>query len=171
MSASLRGEMIAPRWCALLAATFGPWLSGCGAKGDHVACYPVSGQVLVGDKPADGVMVKFYNAKNPKNVDAPQPYATTDADGKFSLSTFDPGDGAPADDYIVILLWPVGPPGPSFPKDRLGNAYTNPDTTPFKATIAKGETRLEPFRIDPAKLVKNGSKPATPPADPLAPPD
>src|SRR5689334_8068943 len=107
--------------CALLLAGTLLVESGCEPTNDHVACYPTTGQVLIGDQPADGVMIKFYNAKNPKNVDAPQPYATTDASGIYSLSTFEADDGAPADDYIVIILWPEGPPGPGSPKDRLGN--------------------------------------------------
>lgn len=138
------------------------WLSclvaGCGGGAEHVACHQARGKVLIGEEPAPGIDVLLLNQANPGNIDAPQPYATTGPDGTFSLSTFEPGDGAPAGDYLVILKWPEGPPGPGIPADRLGNAFTDPAKTPYRATIAARDNQLEPFRIDPA-AVKKG-KPA-----------
>jgi hypothetical protein len=138
----------------LLASALAASAPGCGGKPGHVACYPAQGRVLVGEEPAAGVEILMLNAANPGNLDAPQPYATSGADGTFELSTFDPGDGAPAGDYVVTLRWPDGPPGPGLPPDRLGDAFTNPGKTPYKATVAAGAAKLDPFRIDPAAVKK-----------------
>ena len=138
----------------LLVAAASASAPGCGGKPEHIACHPTRGRVLVGDEPAAGVDVLMLNAANPGNSESPQPYATTDADGTFELTTFEPGDGAPAGDYIVTLRWPDGPPGPSLPPARLGDAFTNPARTPYKATVAAKANQLDPFRIDPAVIKK-----------------
>lgn len=142
---------------------------GCGAKGDRVPLFPVSGQVLVGDKPAANAEIRFIDAKNPSDLDAPRPFATADAAGKFQLGTFEPGDGAPAGSYNVMLIWPEGPPGPGAPRDRLKDTFRDPAKTPLKATIPEGGGPLEPFKIDPAQIKKASPRPTPNPGDPSDP--
>ena len=129
-------------------------LSGCGGNDGRVPLYPTSGTVLVGDKPTEGILVRLYNEANPANLDAPQPFATTDAEGKFQLGTFEEKDGAPEGRYVVVLRWPEGPPGPGIPRDRLGNAFTDLSKTPYRATIPQGGTTLEPFKIEESVIKK-----------------
>ena len=133
---------------------------GCGAKGDRVPLFPVSGQILVGDQPAGNAEIRFIDAKSPLDLDAPRPFATADAEGKFRLGTFEPDDGAPAGSYNVMLIWPEGPPGPGPARDRLKDTFRDPANTPLKATIPEGGGPLEPFKIDPAQLKKISPKPA-----------
>lgn len=122
-------------------------LAGCGASGPKL--YPVSGSVLVGDQPAEGATVVFQ----PKGSEpgAPIPSGTVGADGKFRISTHPFGDGAPAGEYMVLVTW-YPPDGRSQdnPKNRLPATFSDPQQTPFRATVEARATELEPFRV-PAK--------------------
>jgi hypothetical protein len=154
---------------ALVAAVIGLSLVGCSSDDGRVKLYPVSGQVLVGDLPAEGLRVRFYNASAPNDIDAPQPFGTTDATGKFEMGTFEEKDGAPAGEYLVVLLWPDGPPGPGIPRDRLGNAFTDLSKTPYRAKVPEGGTVLDPIKVDASKVKKLAPRPDVDPTNPNAP--
>src|SRR5258707_15875435 len=70
-------------------------LAGCGATGP-VRCHPVSGQVTYDGKPAAGVRVYLMPTSAPMVPVIPaNPHAVTGADGRFKVSTYADGDGAP----------------------------------------------------------------------------
>lgn len=65
-------------------------LTGCGGGvEDRPALASVSGSVLYNNKPVAGADVAFWAEGSPRAAKG-----TTDADGKFTLSMFEPGDGA-----------------------------------------------------------------------------
>ena len=78
------------------------------------------------------------------------PYAEADPDGAFRPSTGLTGDGAPAGDYTVTIVWPeitvdhgeeiAGP-------DRLGGRYNSPRSSNLKVTVREGENSLPPFEL------------------------
>ena len=72
---------------------------GCGAA--KLPTIPVTGTVLVDDKPMEGVKVVFSPAAGSSGQSAS---GQTDAEGKYSLTTVDTGDGALAGDYQVAIL-------------------------------------------------------------------
>ncbi|MEC8557981.1 MAG: hypothetical protein VXZ82_23490 [Planctomycetota bacterium] len=72
---------------------------GCGAA--KLPTIPVTGTVLVDDKPMEGVKVVFSPAAGSSGQSAS---GQTDAEGKYSLTTVDTGDGALAGDYEVAIL-------------------------------------------------------------------
>ena len=76
-------------------------LTGCGDKGvaGRPPVYPVSGQVLYQGKPLEGAFVSF----TPTEGGTHGASGRTDADGRFTLTTFDSGDGAPAGRYRVTV--------------------------------------------------------------------
>jgi hypothetical protein len=125
---------------ALLAA-------GCGDGRPKL--YPVSGQVFVAGKPADGAVVVLH-AVGGGIPDVPRPVATVGPDGSFQLTTYDANDGAPAGTYKVTVMWfpkkksPMEPDGP----DRLKGRYASPEKTPLEVTVQPGPTTLEPFKLD-----------------------
>ncbi len=120
---------------------------GCGGD-DGPTVYPVSGKVLVDGKPAAKAQVTFHRMSEPASKEIP--FAETDADGSFRPSTRLTGDGAPAGDYTLTILWPeikvdrgeevAGP-------DRLGNKYSDPRASSLKVTIKEGENSLPPFEL------------------------
>jgi len=73
-------------------------LTGCSNKGPKL--YSATGIVTYQGKPMEGVKVMFH----PKGGDTGHPsFGTTDADGKFQLSTFGLNDGAYAGKYVVTM--------------------------------------------------------------------
>src|SRR5262245_36674275 len=77
-------------------------LGGCGDG--RAPVYPVTGQVLVKGKPADGAFLVFHPTGEVE-ANTPRPYATADAEGNFRLTTYTSGDGAPAGSFRVTVVW------------------------------------------------------------------
>jgi hypothetical protein len=123
-------------------------IAGCG-DGDvpagDAALHSVTGQVRVGGKPAAGVMVRLHPLNRSGDPEAPHPYGTTDAEGRFRLRTGEAEGGAPAGQYVATLTWATGPRG----VDRLGGAYAEPDGSGLGAVVEDGPTELPPFEVDP----------------------
>ncbi len=124
--------------------------TGCSSQEVHKPVFPVQGKVLVAGKPAAKALVIFHPLNDP-DPKAPRPNAETGADGTFTLSTYTAGDGAPAGDYAVTVLWPegtelTGGDADSGP-DRLGNRYSNPQTSGLRAQVHEGPNALPPFQL------------------------
>jgi hypothetical protein len=142
---------------ASLLATLGlATVIGCGPR--QARCYPVSGIVTVAGQPAHGAVVTLHPQSNDAALEKLRPHGTVGRDGRFELSCYGRGDGAPAGEYKVTIVWEVGDASPdnrhsedpeSLPEapDRLQGRYRAAETTPLRATIVKGENNLEPFAL------------------------
>jgi hypothetical protein len=76
---------------------------------------PAGGRVVYNGQPLEGAHVTFFNAES--NVAA---YAQTNADGTFSLTTFDPNDGAvPGQQKISVSKVKITGPEPDPNEDRI----------------------------------------------------
>jgi hypothetical protein len=130
-------------------------LTGCGDG--KIARYPVKGTVLVDGKPAEGAMLIFVPVDGTEEFQRERPFDdSTDSAGQFELRTFEPGDGAPAGEYRVMIRWlatnsqPGATPGgqadgqPVF--DRLKNKYFSVES-PITATVEEEDNVLEPFAL------------------------
>jgi hypothetical protein len=127
---------------------------GCGSDDGRLTVYPVTGAVNVGGKPAPGAKV-FLNPvdETRRGPGMPMPTGTVGPDGKFKLNSYAEGDGAPAGDYHVAIVWPEKPkrsttslePPPL--EDRLKNRYAVPDASGLTATVKEGPTDLPPFEL------------------------
>lgn len=119
-------------------------LAGCGDGRPRV--YPVTGRLTVKGKPADGAVVRLYPAGGGPHM----PAGVVQPDGSFALTTFDPGDGAPAGEYKVTVTWrpakksTMDPDGP----DKLAGKYADPAGSKLAATVALGPTDLPPIALD-----------------------
>ena len=125
-------------------------LTGCSSQ---TALHPVRGKVLVNGRPAQGAVVVFHPASTAA-ADAPRPAARVEADGTFALSTFVPGDGAPAGDYVVAISWVARPPATAAltranapPIGKLDPTYADPRRTPLRAQIAAGANEIPTFTL------------------------
>jgi hypothetical protein len=112
--------------------------------------FPVTGEVRLGGKPAENALVVFH----PATGDLPgglRPSGRTGADGKFCLSTYESGDGAPVGEYRVTISLPKPPAGPNpdldLAPDRLKGRYANPATSKLHARIEDQENVLAPFEV------------------------
>ena len=101
--------------CSLLFAIC--CLTSCDGSGkrptpqiNKVPVVPVRGTVTVDGKPEVGVKVQCipqgeFAAKEKVNFLR----GITAGDGKFSVSTYEAGDGLPPGEYIIVFMWPTPP--------------------------------------------------------------
>ncbi|NQT12783.1 MAG: hypothetical protein HQ582_08540, partial [Planctomycetes bacterium] len=76
--------------------------------GERLEVYPVEGEVFVDGQPAEGAMVVLQPVTPRVLPEGTQPVGSTgqvDASGKFTISTYSSGDGAPAGKYGVSVTW------------------------------------------------------------------
>jgi hypothetical protein len=77
---------------------------GCGDG--RIPTYEVNGQVNVNGRPAEGAIVIFCPVNQSAEVEHLRPAGMANASGQFTLTTFEPNDGAPAGEYSAAR----GPP-------------------------------------------------------------
>jgi len=123
-------------------------VSGCG--GGRKPVYPVHGEVRVNGRAPAHAMVTFH----PVADDGPAavlPIGSVDDQGRFTLTSYAAGDGAPEGEYRVTVAWFLssGRPGDdSPPANYLPVRYARPDTTPLHAVVHKGAANLDPFQLE-----------------------
>ena len=137
--------------CGTVAILFVLALSALSCSGPkRKQTYPAEGTLLINGHPAGGVTVFLYST-DPSETEPTRPFATTNPDGTFVLTTSAANDGAPAGEYIVTLLYePLDSPlarakgkPPTFDKK-----YGDPKTSPLRATIeAKPGNVLQPIKL------------------------
>jgi hypothetical protein len=116
------------RVCVLL-GVFG-FLAGCGGgASDAPAVVPVKGVVNYQGKPVPNVAVSFIPEKGLLAT------GTTDADGKFELTTNKPGDGAVVGTYKVAINF-----SPELPEEAMGDPNYKAPTSPIPTKYADVST-------------------------------
>jgi hypothetical protein len=108
-------------------------LAGCSSGGPaRVETIPVTGTVTVDGQAVEGVSVTLDRVGDAKNV-IPST-AMTDAEGKFAISTYEQGDGAPIGEYTVLFKWPtMNMISMQYEGDRLNGRYS--DAKSSKTTV------------------------------------
>jgi hypothetical protein len=125
---------------------------GCGADEEiRPQLQPVQGTLSVNGKPAQGATVVLHPADG-KNFDSrgSRPQGTVGPDGAFKVTTYQDGDGAPAGEYNVAVMW-FGKSG-NAAADLLAGAYARPEQTSIRVTVAPGDAELDPIEIKGASL-------------------
>jgi hypothetical protein len=168
----VRGPIGSKTWTLIL--TIGCLVSaGCGGKTDRLgqayqdaglAKTPVaqfSGVVTVdGTAPATFTLVMLWNPKQPN---AGMLRTICDSEGRFTFTSYEPGDGVPPGNYVVLFArFNMGRPLGNFDgPDLLNNLYNDPDKNAskpeFQITVdAPGKSD---YRFN---LAVAGEQPATP---------
>ena len=142
-----------PRFGMMAASLLLVVVGGCGGD-NRVKLYPATGSVTVKGRPAEGAQVVLFPAdESLRRAGNPMPTGLVGADGKFALGSYGPGDGAPAGEYQVTIVWPeevkTDPNNPERPpaRDRLNSRYAAPGQSGLTATIEAGPTELPPFEL------------------------
>ena len=125
-------------------------LSGCGNGISVPSTVPVSGVVKYKGKPLQGIRVTLHaqgETAKPKFI----PSGQTGPDGKFTLSTGAPGNGAPSGSYLVTFEKPeIGSPAKTgsieTEIDAFGGKYSDPAKSKWTITIEQGENSLPTVR-------------------------
>lgn len=121
----------------LLFTILGVCLVGCGSSSGFPKTYPVTGKVTFNGKAIEGAMVTFKMENGKENA-----IGTTDSKGEFTLSMFQPGDGAVPGVYRITV-------------SKLPPGATTTATTPPPGQIAGGD--LPSDYTPPAESTKSGS--------------
>lgn len=142
------------RRLAVLFVVFSFSITGCSRGPSEKPVYKVHGRVTYENKPMNGAIITFHSAnENDRTTPA---HATADADGRYELYTYRPGDGAPAGDHIVTIYWPAPRPksagaavspdaddGGVMPTvDRLKSRYNAVGNSPLHATVEPKDNEI-----------------------------
>lgn len=129
---------------------------GCGGAGRVDGEYPVhsaSGTITQKGQPLDSAQVIFYHEEKGK----PPARGTTDSSGRFTLTTYNQGDGAVTGNFKVTVKKVVSD-GPQVSDDepidpKVGEKmqvkslvpakYGSPATTDLKATVKESDNSFE----------------------------
>ena len=118
-----------------------PLTVGCGRNEWQVATYPASGTITINGDAPEGAVVELHSVGEQPDVRNSRPWGIVQADGTYTLSTYEAGDGAPPGEYAVTLRWPPDITKPSF-ADRLGGRFLKAEGSQWRVTIAKDENEL-----------------------------
>jgi predicted small lipoprotein YifL len=103
-----------------------PLLCGCGS--DRPAVVPVSGQVLIDGQPVADATLQFVpTGSRPAR-------ATTDAQGRFTATTFDDGDGCVPGTHKVVVV-AISHPSPTEEVLSVPEKYMDLATTDVTVSI------------------------------------
>jgi len=131
-------------------------VSGCGDGASKIETHPVKGIVMFEGKPVADATITF----TPK--EGPPARAKSDEEGRFTLSTYDTGDGAIAGEHTVSIVKLTGGTdsgdlassveqggdpskmGESNVKSAVPELYQTPQFSPLKFKIPhEGEIQIE----------------------------
>lgn len=127
-----------------LAAAVLLMIVGCSSE-KRVPVFPVTGRVMFEGRPAAGAQVVLHPVNRAEANDV-APTGTVGADGSFTITAYEPGDGAPDGDYVATVQWyryaqALGGPGPNV----IPVKYANPRTSPIKVSVNGAATELQPI--------------------------
>ena len=168
--------MIRSRVAVLVMLVSAAMLASCG-RSDGPPLYPVSGKVMYKGEPAAGAYVVLVRDAPavpgaPAGAEEP-PSATVEEDGRFTVSSGERGEGAPAGKYKVMITWRTGvgadaakaqeesekkKRGPKvriaradkhamLAPDRLKGRYSQPEKPLLTAEVKPGTNNLPPFEL------------------------
>lgn len=102
--------------------------------------FKVTGKLLIDGQPQAQVAVTCNRPKDdppPEGTSAPiVPSGLTDAQGKFSIGTYESADGVPNGTYVLTFAWgQVDMISGRYGGDRLKGKYKDPQKSEFQATV------------------------------------
>lgn len=117
---------------------------GCGKKElvdpNELPTSPVTGIIHVDGKPVNMIRVVANDTAEPARTVVP-PSGFTNDTGKFSLTTFREGDGAPAGEYRLTFQYGSMAMimGRQYQGDKFKGKYAKKDDSKFTLTVKAGE--------------------------------
>jgi hypothetical protein len=119
-------------------------LSGCSSQGKlkPKPTFPVTGRVLLGDRPVVDALVVFHPLDS-EGAEPVRSYARTQADGGFEVSTYKENDGVPPGRYAITVMKINEEDG----SHLLPPRYASPKTSGLQVNITEGVNRIAPIRL------------------------
>jgi len=118
--------------------------AGCGGStgpegGPRVGTTTVKGAVKVDGAVVSYLKVTAVPANGPGAVPM-EPSALTDAEGAFSLSTYESGDGVPAGQYNLTFVWgQINLMNGQYSGDKFKGKYSDAGKSDHSLTIKSGD--------------------------------
>lgn len=116
--------------------------------------HPVQGQVTLDGKPVANATIVFKPVDGSKFKWREQPQAKSDAEGRFTVFTYEANDGAPTGDYkvgIAILADAEEEGSDQVRRDKsvpkIPARYGDAATSGLTATVEAKPTELAPFEL------------------------
>ena len=150
------GTVLAAAMLAMVTA------AGCSqSEAPRVPTNFARGQVFLEGQPLAGALVVLHRQGEPAATTgtvngvkaaepAPSARALSEADGRFTLTTYEAGDGVPEGEYVVTVVQrPAQKNGEGFEPgpNVLPPRYASPKTTDLRVRIAAGENELTPLAL------------------------
>lgn len=126
-------------WLLLVIAT------GC-EQNWHADPQPTSGKITINGSPPENAFIIFKRLEGRVDPAGTDPFALTNADGSFRMTTYKSGDGVPTGKYAVCVMWPksLGADSP----DRLNDAYSKPEKAVMQIEIKPGENIIPTIQLE-----------------------
>ncbi|MBC8869887.1 MAG: carboxypeptidase regulatory-like domain-containing protein [Planctomycetes bacterium] len=140
-------------------------VAGCGGGSSNPATVPVTGTVQLNGQAVEGATVTFVGEASTRPATG-----TTDAQGEFTLTSFEPNDGAPPGDYSITItkyadagagtapdevdaaspeaMYGDGGPDAAGSPNELPAKYETAVTTTLKETVTAGQDNNFTFNLD-----------------------
>ena len=132
----------------ILATGVAAILAGCGGPSGPV-CHPVRGQVRWNNQPLAEALVTFHPSLGGPATS--KPFAHTDSQGNFSLTSLRAGDGAPAGEYAITVelreLRQVGEEAVRDGRNLLPARFASPQESGLRHVVVEGENIIPPLEI------------------------
>lgn len=138
----MRQRLLLPGMTVLLA------ICGCGKNSAQLPVFPVTGEVTYDGAPASGVHVYLLPMNAPTFPTIPSnPHGITGADGRFKITTYAAGDGAPPGSYLVVFIWPDETRRDDEEPPDLLLGWYDASHTQLNVTVPEAPTILEAFHL------------------------
>ena len=124
-------------------------LTGCGEASSQLPVFPVQGMVAHQGRPLANALIALHplDKSNPRVIAC---RATTDANGRFSVSTYKANDGAPVGEYrVTVECYRLKGSGSNFEPgpNILPVKYSHPSTTNLTLRVAEGTNNSPTFEL------------------------
>ena len=143
--------------CLIAALCLTTW--GCGGASEldnQLPTNPAHGLVSFNSMPIPDATLAFHPVESfPGDMVEAIPRAKVDPDGRFVVSTYKAGDGAPAGEYRVAVSWQGPLDGVNDERgddadlpELLPSRYQCPERSCIRVHIQEGENEIPPSELD-----------------------
>jgi hypothetical protein len=125
----------------LMTVTVAGFFAGCGQSDqDRLPTFPVVGKVLVDGEPVEMLAIRCVRLSEADKDHPTQSQCFTTADGTFTISTYESGDGVPEGEYVLTFQWGEWNMfSHSYGGDKLDGRYNDPAKSEIKFEVIPGE--------------------------------
>ena len=127
---------------------------GCARNDWHAQLVPAAGSIRINGEVPVYLVVKLHPVDGQVDSRESCPWGIVDDAGRYILSTYKRGDGAPPGEYRVTLVWPVEP---GALVDRLKDAYQTPDKAVTTVLVTPDSSEIPMIQLDNIDILRTNN--------------